>query len=320
MPINRISIASSLASVRQNAILLPFYKDGEPLTEAAYPRWGMSLRAAGSMRFRWNEQNPRRERFLRKLCADPLSACAALGSTADGTVCGVNAKHTVGELRPHSEKERTPVFTELIHSKIVHDVPNVVAAARLQGATGDGVITADRTLVPVVTVADCMPLYLYDERTGVFGAFHSGWKGTGIIGEGIALAEKNYGARREELCVAIGAHIQRCCYVVDEARAAFFAEAFTPQAVASLHEYNAEGKRLYALSLLEANLSVLRAAGVRSCNIVAASDCTVCTQLLPHAYYPFGSFRRQAAFMPDSLSPNVRSRLMTVQAAFCGWL
>ncbi|MCR5725621.1 MAG: polyphenol oxidase family protein, partial [Treponema sp.] len=255
---------------------------------------------------------------------------------------------------------RTPAFVELIHSQTVYDVPDAAAVSALCGAQGDGIISPDRSLVPVVTVADCMPLYLYDRRTGVFGAFHSGWKGTGIIGAGIALAESHYGVRREEVCVAIGAHIQDCCYVVDEERAAYFADNFTPKAVRSLHEFNAAGKRLYSLSLLEANLAVLKDAGVRSCNIVAATDCTCCTtsggvRSLPgdaghagaeacsagHAgakiagkapvsaalaekalssYYPFGSFRREAAFMPPELTAEKRSRLMTVQAAFCIWL
>ena len=79
---------------------------------------------------------------------------------------------------------------------------------------------------------------------------------------------------------------------------------------------------IYSLSLLEANLAVLKAAGLRDCNIVAATDCTCCSCLqgAGGAYFPFGSFRRQAAFMPPELSPDRRSRLMTVQAAFCIWL
>ena len=309
---------------------LPFYKDGEPLhcsaagarasagavaatnavkadgAPVAFPRWGMTLRAAGSMRFRWHEQNPRRDAQLAALC---------------GT--------------------RTPVPLELIHSKTVYDIR---AASDTRNKTGDGMITADRALVPVVTVADCMPLFLYDVRTGVFGAFHSGWKGTGIVAEGIALAEARYGVRRDELCVAIGAHIQRCCYVVDEERAEHFVRNFGISCVQALGEYNEKGSRLYALSLLEANLAVLRKAGIRDGNIVAATDCTCCTRVpfgagerralrgthtgaqagaasdAASAYYPFGSFRREAAFMPPSVAADARSRLMTVQAAFCGWV
>ena len=122
--------------------------------------------------------------------------------------------------------------------------------------------------------------------------------------------------------MAIGAHIQGCCYVVDDERAAYFADNFTPAAVRPLQEFNEAGKRLYSLSLLEANLAVLKAAGLRDCNIVAATDCTCCSCLqgAGGAYFPFGSFRRQAAFMPPELSPDRRSRLMTVQAAFCIWL
>ncbi|MBP5465011.1 MAG: hypothetical protein J6Y13_07575, partial [Treponema sp.] len=38
-----------------------------PGTDA--PDWGMSLCAAGSMRFRWNEQNKNRSAFLSQLSA-----------------------------------------------------------------------------------------------------------------------------------------------------------------------------------------------------------------------------------------------------------
>ena len=344
--------------MRAQYVLLPFYKDGTPLADCgASPRWGMTLRAAGSMRFRWNEQNLRRDAVLAAIC----SGTASDGGVAGGEYMGATVAASVvkGSAAPvAANAARTPVPLELIHSKTVYDVR---AAGDTLGKTGDGMITTNRALVPVVTVADCMPLFLYDARTGVFGSFHSGWKGTGIIAEGIALAEARYGARREELCVAIGAHIQHCCYVVDAERAAYFAREFGEACVSALSEYNAAGSRLYALSLLEANLAALRRAGIRDCNIVAATDCTCCTRLplgvertqgaaaesamlrgasvriMPpaataagtcaqqpapptSAYYPFGSFRRQAAFMVPSLAADAKSRLMTVQAAFCGWL
>lgn len=292
MAINRISVAKNISSPDAQFVLLPFYKDGSALSTNA-PRWGITLRKALSMRFRWNEHNAHREQLLSDIC-----------SRAPDAQC-------------------TPVSLELIHSKTVYDLH---APGDTHLKTGDGMITAERALVPVVTVADCMPLFLYDAsgRTGVFGVFHSGWKGTGIVAEGISLACTNYGARTEDLCVAIGPHIQQCCYIVDEARAAYFADTFCSSCVQPTHEYNEKGSRLYTLSLLEANLSVLRNAGIRDCNIVAAADCTCCTQIAGVVsgapYYPFGSFRRQAAFMPPALSADSRSRLMTVQAAFCGWL
>ena len=267
-------------------VLFPFYKDGKALDSGA--KWGMSLRAALSMRFRWKETNPNRISFLEGLCSE-------------------------------GGKKLRPVSLELIHSKIVYDLTDGSETAE---KTGDGMISVNRSLVPVVTVADCMPLFLYDPVTGVFGAFHSGWKGTGIIADGIALAMEKYGAQAEDACVAIGPHIHSCCYTVDEERADYFASHFTADAVKRTGEYDEKGKNLYELSLLEANLAALKKAGVREGNIVVATDCTCCARCAVREgtdYYPFGSFRRQAAFQAVELSSERKSRLMTVQAAFCGW-
>ena len=39
-----------------------FVRNGKPAEEPAV--WGMTVRSAGSMRFRWNEENPAREKLL----------------------------------------------------------------------------------------------------------------------------------------------------------------------------------------------------------------------------------------------------------------
>ncbi len=261
----------------KNFVLLPFFRDGKPLETGA--RWGMTVRKAGSMRFRWNENNQNRTSVLKAVCG-----------------------------------EKEPVSLELIHSKIVYAVS---ASSDTKEKTGDGIISTNSSLVPVVTVADCMPLFLYDERTGVFGACHSGWKGTGIIAEAISLAQKKYGARVEDISVAIGPHIHDCCYTVDEERARYFSETVTPDCITCATDRN--GKACYHLSLEKANLALLSHTGIREENIVVAKDCTACAQSAG-GDYPFGSFRRQAAFAPGNLTTEDRSKMMTVQAAFCGWL
>ena len=254
-------------------VTLPFYRDGKPLDSA---RWGITLRKAGSMRFRWNEVNERRTSLLKEICGD-----------------------------------KEAVSLELIHSKIVYDL---TSASDTQGKQGDGMISVNHSLVPVVTVADCMPLYLYEPETGLFGVCHSGWKGTGIIAEAISLAEKKYAVRRENISVAIGPHIHDCCYIVDQERARYFTENFTPACVS--RKIAKDGREEYHLSLAKANLALLERAGIRSENIVVAKECTSCSQNAG-GDFPFGSFRRQAAFAAGNLTTEERSKMMTVQAAFC---
>lgn len=260
-------------------MLLPFYKNGKPFFENSLcdelypvPLWGMSLLAAGSMRFRWNEENLRRDSFLQKLAENKY----AMNSAA---------------------KKIVPL--ELIHSKIVYDLKSGGETFKKQG---DGMIARAENLIPVVTVADCVPIYFYDTESRAFGIVHSGWKGTGIIADAISLAQKNYGANEKNILVAIGAHIKDCCYAVDEARAKFFADEFGADCVKKI---NGQDGEKFMLSLERANLAVLEKIGVLEENIVVAKNCTCCES-------SFGSFRREAA--PLDIAD--KSRAFTVQAAF----
>ncbi len=277
-----IDILAAAAENDYEYAVLPFYKNGKPFLENSargesypIPLWGMSLLAAGSMRFRWNEENPRRDAFLRRLAARFQDTTA-----------------------PNSALKKT-VPLELIHSKTVYDVKS---GDETQGRQGDGMITRNENLIPVVTVADCVPIYFCDTESRAFGIVHSGWKGTGIIADAISLAQKKYGAEPKNILVAIGAHIKECCYAVDEARAKFFADEFGEGCVKKIE--GADGEK-FMLSLERANLAVLEKIGVREENIVVAKNCTCCKSA-------FGSFRRQAA--PLDIAD--KSRAFTVQAAF----
>ena len=108
-------------------LTFPFIQNGIELKPGKQaPVAGMTLRAAGTMRFRWNETNPTRQLLLQKI---------------------------------RGSREIVPV--ELIHSHIVYDVHNASDTHNLQG---DGIITRNRNLLPVVTVADCMPVFVYDTK------------------------------------------------------------------------------------------------------------------------------------------------------------
>ncbi len=246
-----------------------FYRKSKPLEDG--PRIGMTLKSAGSMRFRWNEKNPVRESFLSSLAGNGHEICAV----------------------------------ELIHSKTVFAVDS---SEELENCQGDGIITQNKSLIPVVTVADCMPIFIYEPETGVFGMLHSGWKGTGIVQNAIELAGKMYGARIENFCVVMGPHIRECCYTVDEERAKYFRVNFTPDCVSRVSKDSSS----WSLSLLKANLAVLRELGIDEDSIVSYSDCTSCSEM-------FGSFRRETSSLPPDMNLNERQKHFTVQAAWVRW-
>ena len=127
------------------------------------------------------------------------------------------------------------------------------------------------------------------------------------MAEVVFAMRKNYGSDPRDILCAIGPHIHDCCYLVDGERAKYFADNFGGDCVREASQAQKSGG-LYRLSLLRANLNVLAAAGVLEENIAAAKNCTACDAR-------FGSFRREAAGLPDVPGQD-KSRLFTTQAAF----
>ena len=261
-------------SCAERYVVRPFYVNGKPLLRDA-PFWGMTLKQAGSMRFRWDETNETRDKLLKEIVS--------------------------GRSAFRNDVPCEPVPLELLHSKIVYAVSS---AADTYGRQGDGIVTDHTSLMPVVTAADCMPIFFCERERGVFGVVHSGWKGTGIVTEAIAVMRQIYGADVKYLSVVLGPHIRSCCYIVDEERASYFKKNFCGDCVCEYESGYANVKR-YRLSLEKANLSLLEASGVRDENIAVCDDCTGCDER-------FGSFRRETG--GDVQKP------FTVQAAFCGWI
>lgn len=266
---NRICFSENCGGEPYKAF--PFMSDGKPAGDAL---WGMTLRAAGSMRFRWNEKNENRIKLL-------------------------------SEIAGHYGN-KTPVPVQLDHTKIVYDVSEVHDT---DGKIGDGIITENAGLMPVVTVADCVPIFLYSLETGLFGVVHSGWKGTGIAGEAVKMM-KMRGTDPGKICAAVGPHIRDCCYVVNKERADYFAREFCADCVRKIEageklcrgapaKWDNGSGPLYRLSLLKANLAVLEKAGIKEQNITVAEDCTCCNSV-------FGSNRRETSSGIE----------FTVQAAF----
>lgn len=174
-----------------------------------------------------------------------------------------------------------------IHSRVVHAVES--AASWSGHPEGDGVVTRNASLVPCVTVADCMPVYLYDPVSLCFGVLHSGWRGTGIIGTALDLACAEWGSRPEDFRVILGPHIRDCCYTVDSERAGYFAREFGPSCVSADPGRTAAGDHWpWRLSLAEANRQLCLSLGIPDAHILDTGLCTACNP-------EFGSNRRQGA-------------------------
>ena len=240
------------------------------------PFAALTLLTCGSMRFRRNETNEVRSAFFSQPCF----------------------------------RRKTIASVELIHSRIVFAADG---SEQIGLQNGDGIISRNRTLLPVITVADCMPIFMYDSESGVFGVLHSGWKGTGIALEALRKAEKTYGARAHNFRFILGPSIGSCCYTVDEERARYFQKEFGTDCVS-----RSERDGLFRLSLEKANRALLVKAGIAEEHIFSVNECTCCTKTAAGAY-TYGSFRRQTADLPPSMPLEEKTKRFTPMAAFIGF-
>lgn len=104
------------------------------------------------------------------------------------------------------------VWMEQVHSRTV-----AVVDGPLPGplAATDAVVTAARELALVVVAADCVPVLLADEESGVIAAAHAGRVGAriGILGATLG-AMRLLGARTERISVLLGPAVCGQCYEV----------------------------------------------------------------------------------------------------------
>ena len=143
------------------------------------------------------------------------------------------------------------------------------------------VSNADGVLAGVKT-ADCVPILIGDPRTRSFAAVHAGWRGTlaTAVTAGVRRLSQEYGARPEDLRVAIGASAGPCCYEVGSEVIDAFSSRFPNGA--SLFTQTRAGHAL--VDLIQANREQLESTGVRPERVHVAPLCTMCRTDLFFSY------------------------------------
>ncbi|MEM5948968.1 polyphenol oxidase family protein [Spirochaetia bacterium 38H-sp] len=154
-----------------------------------------------------------------------------------------------------------------VHGRVVADASSFLPGDEPEA---DGLFCTDDSLVCGVTVADCMPIWVFREDGTAWGIVHSGWRGTGIA----ALLADALGEGRK--VAVLGPSIRSCCYRVDKERAEVFASAFGRDAAVR----KADG---FYLDLVAANRGLLERRGV---SVYTIEGCTCCDER-------FGSYRRE---------------------------
>lgn len=92
----------------------------------------------------------------------------------------------------------------------------------------DGFVTGRRDIAVFTFYADCLPIFVYDKKNEVIGAWHSGWPGSykEIMRNGLEVMKKRYGTDTGDVIMALGIGIQQKSYEVGDEFYEKFAEKF----------------------------------------------------------------------------------------------
>lgn len=150
----------------------------------------------------------------------------------------------------------------------------------------DGMVTQSANTAMAVSVADCVPVFLYDPVRRAGGIVHAGREGTrlGIGAEAVKRLSDAHGCVAKDLYAVIGPSAGPCCYEVSEEMAEAWVSLGLP----------ADGRRL---DLWKANWLQLTAAGVPESHIEVSGACTVCGGRFFSYRCGHGSARNLVVFM-----------------------
>jgi polyphenol oxidase len=162
-------------------------------------------------------------------------------------------------------------FTRQIHSDTILriEVPGTYESC-------DALLTNRKGIGLAISVADCIPILLYDPVTKTIGGVHAGWRGSRdrIVVKAVDRMRKEYGVNPEKLVVYIGPSAGACCYEVGEDVASIFGEGYT---------LRRDGRKPH-VDLKTWNRDLLVDSGVKAENIDTAAECTICSDGLFHSY------------------------------------
>jgi len=114
-----------------------------------------------------------------------------------------------GSIRTLDEKRRFVDFLGFKEKKLITPLLEHGTKVEVAGesvTTCDGVVTDNPNLILTVTVADCLPLFLFDPEKKAIGLIHAGWRGivNGIAENGITLFKEEFNSDPKEIKVLIG--------------------------------------------------------------------------------------------------------------------
>lgn len=92
----------------------------------------------------------------------------------------------------------------------------------------DALITNQPGLLIGVTVADCVPILIYDQKNQAVAAVHAGWRGTigDIVAKTLTAMHQRFGTKADQCYAYVGTCIDECSFEVGPEVADQFASVF----------------------------------------------------------------------------------------------
>ncbi len=170
------------------------------------------------------------------------------------------------------------IFMNQVHSDEIINKTN----KKPSFPTADAIITKEKNIALCLKTADCVPIFLYDEKNNVIAAVHSGWRGTALklVKKVIKKMGHFYKTEPEDIHAFIGPAIGSCCYKVGKDVIDHF--GFLGRAKGDYISRLKDGK--YMLDLKAVNAHMIEQEGVLQDNVEISDMCTCCSRDLFHSY------------------------------------
>ncbi|MBL8015986.1 MAG: peptidoglycan editing factor PgeF, partial [Ignavibacteria bacterium] len=168
--------------------------------------------------------------------------------------------------------------SKLVHANQVHGA-NItrVSKAGLYPET-DALITNTPDIYLVISIADCMPVMLYDPVNNAIANIHSGWRGTqkNIAGNTVERMKEEFGTDAGGLIAFMGPAISKKNFEVDEDVAAMFPAVYTSRKPDAAGKFIVDTGQMVFDQLIDA--------GVNAANIERCTYCTFDSHEHLHSY------------------------------------
>jgi len=151
------------------------------------------------------------------------------------------------------------------HSNNIYIVKN---QQETNSILADGIITHIPNVALCISVADCVPVFLFDKNKQVLGVIHAGREGTRkkIVQKALERFNQEFKSNTSDIVVLIGPSIGPCCYHLPEEL---------------LHQCFNEGlvtTDRKTLDLWKSNEKQLVEYGVEEKNLFVLGECTCCNE------------------------------------------